>query len=254
MAFGMATHLRQESARADTSFDVELGVGVDGGGGGPGDRGGRGSFDPDGVAADRDVTATDHGGRAWRRGEELRRRSRQEIAKGAPTSQLRKTDEGRIKDIVERLQLSKLLEDPKIVDKLAQAGYRGPRPVSTFYFARLIGPFLLAGIAAFYLYGLHVLKVAPTTKIGMMGGALALGFYGPNLYVSNRASKRRESIVGAFPDALDLLLICVEAGMSVEAALQEGRQRDRHPLHRAGGGAVAPHRRAVLPAGASPGL
>ena len=53
----------------------------------------------------------------------------------------------------------------------------------------------------------------------MLGAAF--GFYGPNVYLSNRASKRRESIVGAFPDALDLLLICVEAGMSIEAAIQK---------------------------------
>jgi tight adherence protein C len=47
------------------------------------------------------------------------------------------------------------------------------------------------------------------------------GYYAPNLYVKNKADKRRESIMAAFPDALDLLLICVEAGMSIEAAIQK---------------------------------
>jgi tight adherence protein C len=46
------------------------------------------------------------------------------------------------------------------------------------------------------------------------------GFYAPNLYVSNRASKRKRSIQMAWPDALDLLLICVESGMSIEAAMR----------------------------------
>jgi tight adherence protein C len=50
-------------------------------------------------------------------------------------------------------------------------------------------------------------------------GALLIGYYAPNLYISNKAAKRRESIVGVFPDALDLLLICVESGMSIEAAI-----------------------------------
>jgi tight adherence protein C len=50
---------------------------------------------------------------------------------------------------------------------------------------------------------------------------LALGYYAPNVYISNVAQKRRESIVAAFPDALDLLLICVESGMSIEAAIQK---------------------------------
>jgi tight adherence protein C len=51
-----------------------------------------------------------------------------------------------------------------------------------------------------------------------------VGFYAPNLYLSNRISKRRQSIMQAFPDALDLLLICVEAGMSIEAAIQKVSQ------------------------------
>ena len=50
--------------------------------------------------------------------------------------------------------------------------------------------------------------------------ALAIGYYAPNIYIQNIATKRRESIVAAFPDSLDLLLICVESGMSIEAAIQ----------------------------------
>ena len=56
------------------------------------------------------------------------------------------------KNVVERLQLSRLLEDPKVVDKLAQAGFRGPKPVSTFYFFRFVMPFAFSAVVAFYLY------------------------------------------------------------------------------------------------------
>lgn len=158
------------------------------------------------------------------RREELRRRSRAALAQkrtGAGGSGLRHTDEGMYKTIVDRLQLSKLLEDPKVVDKLAQAGFRGPQPVSTFYFFRFVTPFAFATIAAIYLYGVNGFGLQGMQKLTACVVALAVGYYAPNLYISNIAQKRRESIVAAFPDALDLLLICVESGMSIEAAIQK---------------------------------
>src|SRR5579862_5473369 len=85
------------------------------------------------------------------RREELRRRSRQAMTKEGGGS-LRHTDEGLYKKVVERLQLSKLLEDPKVVDRLAQAGFRGPRPVSTFYFFRFVTPFVMAALVGLYLF------------------------------------------------------------------------------------------------------
>ena len=59
------------------------------------------------------------------------------------------------------------------------------------------------------------------TKVCAVVGAFVVGFYGPNIYIKNMVTKRRESIMLAFPDALDLLLICVESGMSIEAAIQK---------------------------------
>jgi tight adherence protein C len=153
------------------------------------------------------------------RREELRRRSRAQIGAVAPS--LRHTDEGWIKAVVDRLQLKRLLEDPKVADNLAQAGYRGSRPMTIFYFCRFIMPFVIAAVTAIYVYGMNVGHLAPQMKMIAVTCGLAAGFYGPNIYLKNRAQKRRESIVGAFPDALDLLLICVEAGMSIEAAIQK---------------------------------
>ena len=156
------------------------------------------------------------------RREELRRKSRAALAgKNGGTSRLRHTDEGLYKRVVDQLQLSRLLEDPKVVDKLAQAGFRGPRPVTTFYFFRFVGPFILAALAGFYLFVINGFGMQTQVKLCICMGGLVLGFYAPNLYISNVASKRRESIVAGFPDALDLLLICVESGMSIEAALQK---------------------------------
>ncbi|OYW26161.1 MAG: type II secretion system protein [Caulobacter sp. 12-67-6] len=155
------------------------------------------------------------------RREELRRRSREAIALKGGTSTLRHTDEGMYKTIVDRLQLSRLLEDPKVVDKLAQAGFRGPQPVTTFYFFRFVMPFVFAVVTAFYLYVINDFGLLGIQKMCACVAALAIGYYAPNVYISNIATKRRESIVAAFPDSLDLLLICVESGMSIEAAIQK---------------------------------
>lgn len=159
------------------------------------------------------------------RREELRRKSREALAvKNQGQSGLRHADEGLYKKVVERLQLSRLLEDPKVVEKLAQAGFRGPRPVSTFYFFRFVLPFAFAAVTAFYLYLINGFGLAGMQKIAAIVAGMTLGYYAPNVYISNIASKRKESIVSAFPDTLDLLLICVESGMSIEAAIQKVSQ------------------------------
>ena len=152
--------------------------------------------------------------------DELRRQSRSRIRNESPSG-LRRTDNSFAKRVVDALQLSKLLADPKVVENLAQAGLRGPRPVNTFYFFRLVTPFVLGSVAAFYIFGLHALKLPGVTGFCAVFVAFVAGFYGPNIYISNLKTKRLEEIVSAFPDALDLLLICVESGMSIDAAVQK---------------------------------
>jgi tight adherence protein C len=158
------------------------------------------------------------------RREELRRRSREEMAKRNAGSSLRQTDEGLYRKVVDRLQLSRLLEDPKVAEKMAQAGFRGPRPISAFYFFRFVMPFVFALLAAFYLFVVNDFGLPPMSRFTICVAALLVGYYAPNVYISNIAQKRRESIVAAFPDSLDLLLICVESGMSIEAAIQKVSQ------------------------------
>ena len=146
------------------------------------------------------------------RREELRRRSREEMAKRGSGSSLRQTDEGLYRKVVDRLQLSRLLEDPKVAEKMAQAGFRGPRPISAFYFFRFVMPFVFALLAAFYLFVVNDFGLPPMSRFTICVAALLIGYYAPNVYISNIAQKRRESIVAAFPDSLDLLLICVLKG------------------------------------------
>ena len=158
------------------------------------------------------------------RRDELKRRSRQAIASQNAPGTLRHTDDGFKKTVVEKLNLTKMLEDPKVAEQMAQAGFRGPKPLTTFYFFRFSMPFVLMAIAALYVFVLNDFGLPVTIRIGIVIFAAAIGFYAPNIYLQNRISKRRVSIMQAFPDALDLLLICVEAGMSIEAAITKVSQ------------------------------
>ena len=169
-----------------------------------------------GVALDKRMKAV-----AERR-DDLKRRSRANMAGGQGA--LRHTDDGFKKRIVDRLNLSKLLEDPKVAGQMVQAGYRGPRPLTTFYFFRFTSPFIFMIVAALYLFVIKVVDWPTMNKVTATMAAAVAGFYAPNIYLKNRIDKRRASIMQAFPDALDLLLICVEAGMSIEAAIAKVSQ------------------------------
>ncbi|WP_269515379.1 type II secretion system F family protein [Brevundimonas subvibrioides] len=151
------------------------------------------------------------------RRDELKRRSRQAIASGQ--SGLRHTDDGFKKRVVDRLNLVKLLEDPQVAEQMIQAGLRGPRPLTTFYFFRFAAPFVFMFAAILYVFVLDDFGLSVTVRLGIVMFATVAGFYGPNIFLKNRIAKRQQSIMQAFPDALDLLLICVEAGMSIEAAI-----------------------------------
>ncbi|MCW5724888.1 MAG: type II secretion system F family protein [Maricaulaceae bacterium] len=153
------------------------------------------------------------------RREELRRKSREALERG---SGLRTKDtRGMMRRVVDSLNLQKLFEDPDLKDKLIQAGYRGTAPVTTFYFFRLVAPVVLLFGAFLYLFFLNDFGLPTLTRVCIALGLGISGYYAPNLYVTNMAQKRRESIMQAFPDALDLLLICVESGMSIEAAFHK---------------------------------
>ena len=149
------------------------------------------------------------------RREELRRKSREEIEAKAG---IRRQDDGLMKDVVDKLDLQKALEDPELEKKLAQAGLRGPGPVNTFYFFRFSLPFLFAAAAFGYIWFLLKPDWAVHTKMSALIVAAAIGFYAPTLYIKNITDKRQASIKRAFPDCLDMMLICVEAGMSIEQA------------------------------------
>jgi tight adherence protein C len=155
--------------------------------------------------------------------DELRAKQRARLASEADKRRkgLREQHGGGMKDIVERLDLRRALADESTVAKLRMAGFRGQNPLTRFLFFRLVLPFAFFAMAVLYIFGLGFLAEQPFfIKLFVCIVAAYGGFYAPVLYVSNRATKRKHSIQMAWPDALDLLLICVESGMSVEAAFR----------------------------------
>lgn len=131
---------------------------------------------------------------------------------------LRTETKGSIKQLVDNLSLEKLLEASNLRDKLAQAGMRGERPIYLFYVFRLLLPVVFFLIGAVFLIGLNTPEWDMLQRVFATVVLVVFAYYIPPLYVANVANKRLAAIVPVFPDALDLLLICVESGMSVELA------------------------------------
>jgi len=160
-----------------------------------------------------------------KRREELRKKSRAELNKSS--GQLTYKDANNIaRNLVDRLQLSKRLADDTLSDKLIRAGLRGQAVQTMFYFYRAALPIAFGVAAAFYIFVVASgMDLSFQARLAIVMGAVAAGFYAPGLYLTNRAQKRREKIMAAFPDSLDMLLICVESGMSIEMSLQRvGRE------------------------------
>jgi tight adherence protein C len=126
-----------------------------------------------------------------------------------------------IKQIFEHFNLAKLVESAGSRAKMARAGMRGQTPYIVFMFLRFVMPFILFAVALFYLFVVTHFAWSGNMKFGVAVAAALLGFYLPDLFISNLISRRQTSIMNAFPDALDLLLICVEAGMSMESAFSK---------------------------------
>jgi tight adherence protein C len=153
------------------------------------------------------------------RREELR--ARHHAALNAKRASLRVEPVGSVKvmkGLVERFDIAKLVESEGTKEKLAQAGYRGPTPVMVFTFFRFVMPFIVFALALVYLFLITHFAWGMIMKVGAAIAAALVGYYLPDIFVSNAISRRQQSIIRAFPDALDLMLICVESGMSIEPA------------------------------------
>jgi tight adherence protein C len=134
---------------------------------------------------------------------------------------LRQSPRAYMNTVVQNFNLSKWVDEEKARLLLIQAGYRGHAPYVTYLFFRMVMPIAMLLLALFYVFVVIQLDQPTLIKLGIGIGAAYFGMLSPNLYLKNKITRRQASIKRAFPDALDLLLICIESGMSVEAAFQK---------------------------------
>ncbi len=151
--------------------------------------------------------------------EKIRQRERERLARGDKIS-LRSSPKQYIQRVVEQFNLSKWVGQEAARTKLIQAGYRGQAPYVVFLFFRMVAPVVALAVSAVYLFLVADFEQSALVKLGMCLFAAYLGMQLPYLFLKNKIQHRKLSIQRAFPDALDLLLICVESGMSIEAAFR----------------------------------
>jgi tight adherence protein C len=155
--------------------------------------------------------------------EKMRQRERERMARGERVS-LRITPKQYMKRVVDQFNLAKWVGQETAREKLIQAGHRGQAPYVAYLFFRMVSPVVALMVATFYIFFVVKMDQPPTIKIGMCLFAAYVGMQLPWLFLKNQIAKRQLSVRRAFPDALDLLLICVESGMSIEAAFRKVSQ------------------------------
>lgn len=152
--------------------------------------------------------------------EKIRQRERERMARGEKVS-LRQSPKQYMQHAVERFNLRKWVGQEEARLKLIQAGYRGEAPYITYLFFRMVTPSVMLLVSIIYVFLILKLDYPPAVKVGICILATYIGIHLPWLYLKNKIQKRQLSIRRAFPDALDLLLICVESGMSIESAFNK---------------------------------
>jgi tight adherence protein C len=152
--------------------------------------------------------------------ERLRQRERERLAKTEKVA-LRQTPKQVVSRVVDDLNLTNWLAQEAALEKLVMAGYRGHAPYVTFLFARAVTPIVMLIGAIIYTFFIAGAAWSLTIKIGICVVAAYAGLLAPMLFLKNAISKRQLQIKRAFPDSLDLLLICIESGMSVEVAFRK---------------------------------
>jgi len=133
-------------------------------------------------------------------------------------AKLRTAPKGFMQKIVDTLDLRERFDNEELREKLKMAGLRGQGPIVSFMFFRIAAPIIMFFATLLYVFFVADLTYPPLIKFLMGCGGGFLGFYLPNVFIENLAQKRQSSIKQSFPDALDMLLICVQSGMSIESA------------------------------------
>ncbi len=133
---------------------------------------------------------------------------------------VRKTETtDRMRSVLSSLRVLQDDQIKVIQQRLAQAGIRKKELAVVIVFSRMVLPIIFGGGAALWLYGFDGLPDwTPTKRFGVFAGLLIFGYKAADMYVNNLVSKRTDLIRKGLPDALDLLVICAEAGLTVDTA------------------------------------
>jgi tight adherence protein C len=152
--------------------------------------------------------------------DKIRQRERERLAQSSRVA-LRQSPKMYMKRAVDNFNLSKWVGQEEARKLLVQAGYRGQAPYVTYLFFRMTMPVAMFFASLFYIFVVLDLDYPPMLKFAVCIGCAYFGMHSPNLFLKNKITRRQTSLKRAFPDALDLLLICVESGMSIEAAFRK---------------------------------
>jgi tight adherence protein C len=140
-----------------------------------------------------------------------------EMAAKDGKGRLRQAPKGYMQQVVNALDLRSRFDNDEARNKLKMAGLRSQAHLVAYMFFRVALPPMLFVFSLIYLFAAGF-QYPPAVKMLISLGVGVAGFYFPNVFLENRVQKRQQSIRQAFPDTLDMLLICVQSGMSVEAA------------------------------------
>ena len=140
------------------------------------------------------------------------------LAQSSQRGALRGKQQTFMQKIVERFNLRKAFDSDELRDSLKMAGLRGQGPVFGFMFFKLVTPPIAFILALVYLFTMDDHGMPPMFRFAAAIGVGYVGFHVPGIFIRNLIERRQELVGNAFPDALDLLLICVQSGMSIEAA------------------------------------
>ena len=153
--------------------------------------------------------------------ERIRQRERERLAAKDNKTQLRMRPSTMLKRLVDTLNLTSWLSTETAKDQLAKAGFRGAGAEYAFVAGRLIAPIGFAILAAVYIFVITDWQQPLAIKLGGVMAAVYLGVKAPELYLRNATTKRQKSIERAYPNTLDLMLICAESGMSIEHGVRK---------------------------------
>lgn len=128
-------------------------------------------------------------------------------------------------NVVRRLRLLQSSQARRIADKLLQAGWRGREAMIIYLFAKVALPLAFGVAAVFFLYVAQIGEIPPMGRLMIALGAVLAGAYAPEVFTANAITKRKAKIQKGMPDGLDLMVICAEAGLSLDATLDRvGRE------------------------------